>query len=222
MLNPNIKPNKATHNINCHRTISFPFFPPPFSVLCSPLFSLLFSPPCSPLCSPLCSSHVILYVIPLFVPNFLLFYFSPYFLPYVLPLFPTYFLHRFLPYVLPSYPCCLIYFLPMFFPIFFPPMFFPNLCSTHFLPDILPYILAYFLSCFFQHVPCDFSPMLFLSVFHDFVLFSLPLCVIFFHYFLFHVFGAGHLRGSRLLSFSAFYYENNIVWGGGAGWGGVG
>ena len=58
-----------------------------------------------------------------------------------------------------------------------------------------------------------------------------------------YVFGAGHLRGSRLLSFFAFYYENNIVcggvvffafyyennivcggvgWGGGGGWGGVG
>ena len=36
------------------------------------------------------------------------------------------------------------------------------------------------------------------------------------------VFGAGHLRGSRLLSFFAFYYENNIVWGGGVGWGAVG
>ena len=34
-----------------------------------------------------------------------------------------------------------------------------------------------------------------------------------------HVFGAGHLRGSRLLSFFAFYYLNNIVWGvGGVGW----
>ena len=33
-----------------------------------------------------------------------------------------------------------------------------------------------------------------------------------------HVFGAGHLGGSRLLSFFAFYYENNIVWGGGVGW----
>ena len=30
----------------------------------------------------------------------------------------------------------------------------------------------------------------------------------------------GHLRGSRLLSFFAFYYENNIVWGG-VGWGGI-
>ena len=29
-----------------------------------------------------------------------------------------------------------------------------------------------------------------------------------------YVFGAGHLRGSRLLSFFAFYYENNIVCGG--------
>ena len=35
-----------------------------------------------------------------------------------------------------------------------------------------------------------------------------------------HVFGAGHLRGSRLLSFFAFYYLNNIVWG--VGGGGVG
>ena len=35
----------------------------------------------------------------------------------------------------------------------------------------------------------------------------------------FHGFGAGHLGGSRLLLFFAFYYENNIVWG---GWGGVG
>ena len=35
----------------------------------------------------------------------------------------------------------------------------------------------------------------------------------------FHGFGAGHLRGSRLLLFFAFYYENNIVWvGGGVGW----
>ena len=34
-----------------------------------------------------------------------------------------------------------------------------------------------------------------------------------------HVFGAGHLRGSRLLSFFEFYYENNIVWG--VGWGGI-
>ena len=50
-----------------------------------------------------------------------------------------------------------------------------------------------------------------------------------------YVFGAGHLRGSRLLSFFAFYYENNIVCGGVVflhstmkitlcvgGWGGVG
>ena len=57
-----------------------------------------------------------------------------------------------------------------------------------------------------------------------------------------YVFGAGHLRGSRLLSFFAFYYENNIVcggvvffafyyennivcggvgWGVGVGWGGI-
>ena len=30
------------------------------------------------------------------------------------------------------------------------------------------------------------------------------------------VLGARHLRGSRLLSFCAFYYEYNIVWG--VGW----
>ena len=35
----------------------------------------------------------------------------------------------------------------------------------------------------------------------------------------FHGFGAGHLRESRLLLFFASYYENNIVWGGGVGWG---
>ena len=40
--------------------------------------------------------------------------------------------------------------------------------------------------------------------------------------FIVHVFGAGHLRASRLLSFFASYYQHNIGWGGGAGWGGVG
>ena len=55
---------------------------------------------------------------------------------------------------------------------------------------------------------------------------------LFFSVFLSHVFGAGHLRGSRLLSCFAFYSENNIVgvvgWGEGVvgwgrvGWGGVG
>ena len=45
---------------------------------------------------------------------------------------------------------------------------------------------------------------------------------LFFSVFLSHVFGAGHLRGSRLLLFFAFYYENNIVGGGWVGWGGGG
>ena len=42
--------------------------------------------------------------------------------------------------------------------------------------------------------------------------------------FIVHVFGAGHLRGSPLLSFFASYYQHNIGWGvgpGGVGWGGI-
>ena len=149
---------------------------------------------------------------PLFCYSILAPIFSHMFFPFFLPIFFTVFYPMFFPLIL-----VVISIFSLCFSLYFSP-----LCSSPFLPDILPYILAYFLSCFFQHVPCDFSPMLFPSVFHDFVLFSLPLCFICFLYVFFHVFGAGHLRGSRLLSFSAFFYENNIVWGGGVGWGGVG